>query len=394
MSLHHILTTDNRAIYGRNHQPQDLPADKLTHVLYAFANVRPESGEVYLTDTWSDTATDKHYPSDSWNDSGTNVYGCIKQLFLLKKKHRHLKVLLSIGGWTYSSNFAQPASTASGRAKFAESAVKIVKDLGLDGLDIDWEYPKSSSEGDHFVHLLYETRKALDAYASAPHLPRLLLTIACPAGPQNYAHLPLHAMSPYLDFLNLMSYDYAGSWDSSTGHQANLFPSRHDPACTPFSTSAAVQHYISHSIPASKIVLGMPLYGRAFTNTEGMGKPFQGTGEGSWEQGVWDYKALPREGAREMVDRDVWASWSWDEANKVVVSYDNQEIAEKKVEFIRREGLGGAMWWESSGDKGGEGSLIATVANGLGRRNMDGAHNTLEYPESKYDNLRKGFPGE
>lgn len=246
---------------------------------------------MYLSDPWSDT--DKHYPSDSWNDVGTNLYGCFKQLFLLKKRNRALKIILSIGGWTYSANFAAPASSEAGRKCFADSAVGLLKDLGLDGLDIDWEYPKDDTEAGHYVLLLKAVREALDAYAnSLPHRPHFLLTIASPCGTQNYNRMRLREMDCYLDFWNMMAYDFSGPWGDKAAHQTNILPSQQSPATTPFSTEAAVNHYIGQAgIAPEKIVLGMPLYGRIFAGTDGPGTPFQGVGgEGSWEPGCWDYK--------------------------------------------------------------------------------------------------------
>jgi chitinase len=345
-----------------------------------------------LTDTWSDT--DKHYPNDSWNDVGTNLYGCLKQINLLKRKHRHLKLLLSIGGWTYSSNFAAPASTPAGRQTFASSAVELLKHVGLDGIDIDWEYPKSPEEGQHLVLLLQAVRSALDAYGSSLSTPhRFELTVASPAGEQNLKNMDLPAMDATLDFWNLMAYDFAGSWDATSGHQANLLPSCKNPSSTPFSIRAAVDYYLSQSVPANKIVLGMPLYGRAFENTDGIGNPFSGVGQGTWENGVYDFKKLPREGAQEHYDEEAGATYCYDPSKSVLVTYDTVEMAKRKVEWIRQKGLGGAMWWESSADGEGEKSIVKAVVEGFGGR-MDSKDNCLEFPATKYENLKKGFPGE
>jgi chitinase len=208
-------------------------------------------------------------------------------------------------------------------------------------------------------------------------------------------------MTAYVDFYNLMAYDYAGSWDSHASHQSNLYPDSKMPQCTPFSTASALNHYLSSGVPPSKMVLGMPLYGRAFANTDGPGHHFSGLGEGgdgSWETGVWDYKALPRPGATERChDREgeCGASYSYDPQKRVMVSYDTVGMSKTKAEFVKEWGLGGGMWWESSGDKVGEGSLISTFVDGIGGKGrFEEQKNSLEFPESKYENLRKGFPGE
>ncbi|KAK3905797.1 glycoside hydrolase [Staphylotrichum tortipilum] len=381
----------NWGIYGANYQPQQLPADKITHVLYAFADIAPD-GEVKSSDSYADL--EKHYPTDSWNDQGENAYGCVKQLYLLKKKNRQLKTLLSIGGWTYSPKFAPVAATEAGRNRFCDSAVTLLKDWALDGLDIDWEYPSSPSQAQDFVLLLRTCRAALNAYAAA-NAPghHFLLTIAAPAGPQNFQTLDLPAMDPLLDAWHLMAYDYAGSWDSTTGHQANLFVDPNNMVATKFSTEAAVKGYVDGGVPVGKIVLGMPLYGRAFENTTGMGKPYNGVGEGSIQPGIWLIKDLPRQGgATEVYDDVAGASYSFDEGKGELVSYDTVGSVKKKVEYLRGKGMGGAVFWEAAGDKQGEGSLVGEVAAGLGGLETGG--NWLGYGASRYENIRKGMPGE
>ncbi|KAG1862561.1 glycoside hydrolase family 18 protein [Suillus subalutaceus] len=376
-----------KGIYGRKFQPSNIPAQDLTHILYAFADLRPDSGEVVLSDAWADK--DIHYPGDSWNDVGNNLYGNFKAIYKLKQQNRHLKVLLSIGGWTYSPKFHPIVVNPALRANFVRSAVRLLEDYGLDGLDVDYEYPSNEYQARGYADLLRELRIALDQHAQMKGIyHRFLLTIAAPCGPDKYQHT--------LDFWNMMAYDFSGSWDSVANHQANIYGG-------PISASQAIAWYTANGVPRSKMVLGIPLYGRSFMNTSGPGAPFSGIGPGSWEQGVYDYRALPLPGTYVFQDDKALASWSHDYQKQEMVSFDNEQVGHWKGDWIRREGLRGSMFWELSGDKGSaregmEGgwgkdpvpgrSLIATVKNAMGP--LDLSPNWLSYEGSQFDNLRSG----
>ncbi|KAI0517937.1 endochitinase [Xylaria bambusicola] len=385
-----VVYFTNWGIYGRNYQPAQLPASQLNQVLYSFANFRSD-GTVYTSDSYADL--EKHYDGDSWNDVGTNAYGCVKQLYKLKQANRQLKVLLSIGGWTYSPGFAAMAASDASRQNFAKTAVELIKDWGFDGIDIDWEWPASATEASNMVSLLSAIRKELDSYsskyASGYHF---LLSVCLPAGPDNYNKLKLADMnSAGVDQFNMLAYDYAGSWDTTSGHQANLYSDPANPKNTPFSTDAAIKAYLAAGVPANKITLGLPLYGRAFESTAGLGQSYSGVGSGSWENGIWDYKVLPRSGS-ETYDATAGASYSYDSATKELVSYDNVQSIQKKVSYVQSKGLGGTMFWEASGDKTGSGSLIAAAYNSQGGAgSLDKSQNLLSYPNSKYDNIKKNL---
>ncbi|KAF5010975.1 hypothetical protein FDECE_2886 [Fusarium decemcellulare] len=168
-----------------------------------------------------------------------------------------------------------------------------MKNWGFDGIDVDWEYPKNEAEAASFSLLLKAVRDELDSYA-AKHAPghHFILSIAAPAGPQHYGKLDFPALARTLDHIDLMGYDYAGSFTSVTGHASNLYKNTHLAGSTPFNTHDAVQAYLQGGIPPQKLVLGMP-------------------GLGNWEAGAWDYKVLPKQGGNLFYDDITQASYSY-----------------------------------------------------------------------------------
>lgn len=180
-------------------------------------------------------------------------------------------------------------------------------------------------------------------------------------------------------------------------HHANLHGG-------PLNASAAVEWYIHAGVPRDKVVLGMPLYGRSFSKTQGPGSPFNGIGQGTWESGVYDYRVLPLPGSTVHFDNHTSGSWTYDPSKQEMISFDSEHAARVKGEYIRKERLAGSMFWELSGDKGssregiegGPGkeaqpgqSLVTIVKDTMG--GLERSTNWLLYNESKFDNMRKGM---
>ena len=325
--------------------PTGLAADKLTHVNYAFANVR-----------------DGRVVEGSAHDAEN-----FRILAGVRRAHPHLRVLVSVGGWTWSNGFSDAALTAANRRVFVTSAVEFVRRHDLDGVDVDWEYPGLRGNGnvhrpedkENFTALMADLRTALDADGRTRGR-RLLLTFAAGASTAFIEHTEMAKVQASVDFVNLMTYDFrVASVEPVAGHHSNLFDHPLDERRR--SGDRTVREFLAAGVPARKLVLGVPFYGRGWTNVAAAdGTPDTGlyqrgtafTGH-SLAYGRLAAELVDREGFVRLWDARAQQPYLWNAATRTVICYDDPESLRLKARYVREHGLGGVMFWEYGNDPGG-----------------------------------------
>jgi GH18 family chitinase len=368
----------NWAIYGRAFYPHDMKLDDITHVHYAFFDIKSDC-KVHSLDAYSDYQ--RVYPElgMSWQTPADQL-GSIGAFRILRDRHPHLKLAFSLGGWTKSTYFSGCARTAGSRASLVQSAVALLRDIDFDGIDVDWEYPvccgasgneENPSDWSNYLLLLREMRAAMDVAFPTVHKE---LTIAMGMGPLVSGAAPRRELGEILDAVNLMTYDYNGGWANLIAHNAPLYS---DPAyvaaggATELHVDWGVQLWLQ-DVPAAKLVLGLPAYGRGWGGTAIQYGSATSTLSGTWEPGMfsfWDLQA-------NYIDRNGWIR-NWNSESKVpylakagagFISYDDPESVAIKAAYAKSLGLAGMMWWEASDDK--DGVLLAAANTAFGQASL------------------------
>ncbi len=392
-------------IYGRNYHVKNIvtsgSADTITVINYGFGHIK--DGQCIMVtqpnvmDAWADYQ--KGYSADQSVDGVADAWdqplkGNFNQLKKLKQMYPNIKVLISIGGWTWSEGFSDAALTPESRAAAVQSCIDIYLRGNLpvadgaggagagygvfDGIDIDWEWPAAPGhehnvyrpeDTQNFTLLLQEFRDQLNALEVETGRD-YLLTIAGPAGVDKYEKIQLDQIHPYLDWLSIMSYDMHGAWSNVTGHNAPLYTSPDNPLGYPantYSVDTAVQAYLDAGVPANKIVAGLPFYGRGWTGvpdggTHGLYQTGSGAAPGTYEAGVEDYKVLKTLGYPQYRDPVTETPWLYN--GDTFWSYDDPASITNKVAYINNRGLRGAMIWSLDGDDA-NGSLMAAIGDNI-----------------------------
>jgi len=310
---------------------QPLPATKLDVANFAFAKVAAD-GSVYLPASVAPAR--------------------LQALAARRAANPALKVVLSIGGWG-AGNFSEAAASEAARARFIDSGIALLHRFDLDGLDIDWEYPTlgdagiSHSPDDRrdFTLLLEALRARLDQEGGGKR--HYLLTIAAAEG-RFASGLEFPRIAAALDWVNLMTYDFHGSLTPTTGHHSGLARSALAPAGSR-TTEDAVRYFLDAGVPADKINVGVPFYGRSFTKVEagddGLYRKFSGEGGFiSWRQIVHTRLGAP--GWERHWDAQAQVPWLWNPVERSMITYDDPQSLAIKAEYVKRNGLGGIMYWE------------------------------------------------
>ena len=383
-------------------------ADKLTHLLYAFANVTATpTPACSIADSWADYQS-PYLPSVSGVPYSGPMYGNFAAIQQLKQLHPKLKVLISLGGASAANTaaFASAASTAAGRQALASSCIDLfvngniaagISAPGLfDGFNIDWEFP-TATDTQNFTALLAEFRSQLKALGKTTGK-KYVMSFDGPAGSQNYVNIDLRNAAKQVDFITIDGYNYAGSWDAQTNDASPLFDSKRDPLFGQgLDIDSTVNAYLKAGVPPHKYTMGLPLYGAGWTGVPNVNRGLYQSSTGPspvllgngtalctdlsgntpgcdtlLTPGLATYSTLSTltsNGYSNYFDHRRIAVSLYDPTSGTFYTYDDPTTAFLKMRYVDLKvpgGLGGAYVWALKDDDA-NGTMVKTMAAGLGR---------------------------
>jgi len=325
-----------------DYEPSDYIPGLCTHILFAFA---------WMTEDYKM----KYYdPEDEEHWGHTGYFKLVNDL---KKKDPELKTLIAIGGWSFGTRlFKEMSSTAANRKTFIDSTISFVRSHGYDGLDVDWEYPDASDK-ENFVQFLKEIRQAFEQESVSSGKPRLLITIAGSAGLGTIqVGYDIPNIAKYIDFIDLMTYDYHGAWETHTGLVAPLFSRPDDDATTKaWNVNFTALYWASMGMPRNKIVIGIPFYGRGWKLADplmsGVNAPTSGPSPPAHytlQSGIAAYYEIcglvNEEGTKRTLDPYQYEPYIAT-SDGIWMGYDDTESIIYKMNWLKQNGFGGAMIW-------------------------------------------------
>ncbi|MDH3768020.1 MAG: glycoside hydrolase family 18 protein, partial [Gammaproteobacteria bacterium] len=356
-------------------------ADKLSVLNYAFVVPFPDGNGNYICEFDDPVAAYQQIYNASMSVDGVaddptqDLYGHFNQLKKLKQTHPGIKIVIALGGWTGSTYFSPMALTQASRAFFINSCIDrfihgnlpVANDAGgpasgagiFDGFDIDWEYPitggdsgtqHNSNDDQHLTALLSEFRTALDAID-----PNFLLTIATPANAFRGDNFQLSLDQQYVNWFNLLSYDFHGAWENKTGHLTNLLTSPDDPSSDAFKLSVdnTIRYYTdTNGVPVSKLAIGGTFFGRGWKNVGASNNGLYQNGRaapGVYESGAnyyHDLAPLESQGYSWFWDDNSLAAWLYSPSESIFWSLDDTQSLALKHRYAEAYGVAGLMVWE------------------------------------------------
>ncbi|AMV39548.1 glycoside hydrolase family 18 protein [Planctomyces sp. SH-PL62] len=265
-----------------------------------------------------------------------------------------VKVLVSLGGWGWDDQFREIVADPKAEARYVEAVVKLVDEFDYDGIDLDWEYPDADNEVPGFERLTRTFRKRLDAIGKAKGR-EMLVTMAASSNFGTLSRLDPAFLVETMDWINVMTYDFAGAWSPRAGHNAPLFASSQDGPNGGSTARAMLDFLEKRGVPADRLAVGLPLYGRGFH----VPKPYtsiQGSSEKPFDVNYKDAVKRLAEGWKRTWDDETKVPWLTSPDGKKVIGFDDAESIRLKTDWAMSRGFRGVFFWQVDGDRLPDGS--------------------------------------